>query len=154
MERLTRRFIVKNIEGIDLSLPIRYERYYVDDYLRVQKKAEKYQKEILDENNCIISKTEISEKEFNLIKEKSSKKIIRDSYLYNKDNRVSIKKYYDDYEGLIRVEVAFKDKDEMSLYKKESWMGKEISNSNLAFDKLLIKLNRTEFLEELNEYIN
>ena len=71
MERLTRRFIVKNIKGIDLSLPIRYERYYVDDYLRVQKKAEKYQKEILDENNYIISKTEISEKEFNLIKSRS-----------------------------------------------------------------------------------
>ena len=42
----------------------------------------------------------------------------------------------------------------MKSYKKESWMGKEITNSNLAFDKFLIKLNRNEFLEELNKYIN
>ncbi len=154
MERMTRRFIINNLDGINISFPIRYERYYVDDYLRIQKKAEKYQKEILDKNNCIISKTEISEEEFNRIKERSIKRIIRDSYLYNEDSRISIKKYYEDFEGLIRVEVTFKSKEEMKSYKKESWMGKEITNSNLAFDKFLIKLNRNEFLEELNKYIN
>lgn len=154
MERMTRRFIINNLDGINISFPIRYERYYVDDYLRIQKKAEKYQKEILDKNNCIISKTEISEEEFNRIKERSIKRIIRDSYLYNEDSRISIKKQYEDFEGLIRVEVTFKSKEEMKSYKKESWMGKEITNSNLAFDKFLIKLNRNEFLEELNKYIN
>lgn len=32
-------------------------------------------------------------------------------------------------------------------------MGKEITTSPLAFDKDLSKLNRKEFLEELNKYL-
>lgn len=38
-ERLTKRYIIKNIENLELSIPLRYERYYINDYLRIQKKA-------------------------------------------------------------------------------------------------------------------
>ena len=80
-------------------------------------------------------------------------KIIRDSYLYLDDDRISIKKYLDKYEGLIRVEAKFNSIDEMNSYNMESWMKEEITNSPLAFDKYLSKLTEQEFLLELNKYI-
>ena len=40
----------------------------------------------------------------------------------------------------------------MKSYIKESWMGKEITNTPLAFDKYLSKLSREEFLIELERY--
>ncbi len=150
-ERLTKRFIVENIDNLELSKPIRYERYYINDFLRIQKKKEKLEKEVLDENNVLINKEEISEKEFNKLKGIAYKTIIRDSYLYRKDPRISIKKYYEDYEGLNRVEVKFTNKEELENYQKETWMGNEITASPLAFDKYLSKLTKEEFLEELKK---
>lgn len=147
--RLTRRFIVKNLDNIELNNPIRYERYYINENLRVQRKDNCYEKEILDKENVLIEKKKIEKEEFDLLKEKAYSKIIRDSYLYLKDKRVSIKKYYDIYEGLNRVEISFSSKEEMDSYIKEMWMGKEITNSPLAFDKYLSKLNREEFLKEI-----
>ena len=149
--RLTKRFIVENIDNLELSKPIRYERYYINDNLRIQKKDEKFEKEVLNENNVLINKEEISKKEFNELKKEAYKTIIRDSYLYKKDSRISIKKYYEDYEGLNRVEVKFTNQEELENYQKESWMGKEITVSPLAFDKYLSKLNKEEFLEELKK---
>ena len=151
--RLTRRFIIKSLDNISLSTPIRYERYYINDKLRIQKKADYYEKEILNEENVVIEKTKITEEEFSNLKKTSYSRIIRDSYLYLNDNRVSIKKYYDNYDGLNRVEVKFPTKDEMDNYKKEDWMGNEITTSLLAFDKDLSKLSREEFLLELKKYI-
>ncbi len=150
--RLTRRFIIQSIDNIDVSSPIRYERYYINANLRIQSKNNVLEKEILDKDNVIIEKTNISEEEFNKIKKDAYSKIIRDSYLYLNDNRISIKKYLGKYQGLIRVEVEFNSVDEMTSYKKESWMGMEITNSVLAFDKYLSKLSEQEFLLELNKY--
>ena len=64
------------------------------------------EKEIL-RDNIVLEKIVIDEKEFDDLKLQSNKMIIRDSYLYLLDSRVSIKKYYGDYEELIRVEVKF-----------------------------------------------
>lgn len=152
-KRLTKRYIIKSLEGLDLSSPIRYERYYINDTLRIQKKENQLQKEILNENNVLVSKEEISIEEFNQLKKQAYKKIIRDSYLYLKDSRISIKKYYEDYEGLTRVEVSFSSKEELENFQKEAWMGKEITNSPLAFDKYLSKLTKQEFLSERTKYL-
>ena len=65
----------------------------------------------------------------------------------------SLKKYFDNYEGLYRVEVKFSSKEEMDNYQKENWMGNDITNSLLAFDKDLSKLDREEFLIELDKYL-
>lgn len=119
MARLTRRFLTNRLTNLNLSFPIRYERYYINSNLRIQKKDNKLEKEILDNNNNIIQKLEISSHEFQNLKEKAYSKIIRDSYLYKDDSRISIKKYQDLYEGLIRVEVTFSSLDEMNQYKKE-----------------------------------
>lgn len=149
MREFTKRFIIDSIENLELSKPIRYERYYINNELRIQKKDNKYEKEILDKYNNVIEKVEISENEFCELKKKSYSKIIRNSYLYLKDSRVSIKEYLDKYEGLYRVEVKFKSEKEENEYVKECWMGKEITYSPLAFDKDLSKLSTEEFKKEL-----
>ena len=151
--RLTRRFIIQSLNNVNVSSPIRYERYYINNNLRIQSKNNIFEKEILNKENVIIEKTNISEDEFNQLKKDAYSKIIRDSYLYLDDNRISIKKYLGQYKGLIRVEVKFNSIDEMNSYKKESWMGTEITNSTLAFDKHLSKLSEQKFLLELNKYI-
>lgn len=151
--RLTRRFIIHSLNKVSLSNPIRYERYYIDDNLRVQRKGTILEKEILDSKNNMIEKTKISVEEFDKLKAISYSKILRDSYLFLDDDRISVKKYFEKYDGLIRVEVKFNSIDEMNHYKKNDWMGIEITNSPLAFDKDLSKLSRQDFLLELNKYI-
>lgn len=151
--RLTRRFIIQSLNKVNVSSPIRYERYYINDNLRIQIKDNIFEKEILDEDNVIIEKTTISEAEFNKLKKDAYSKIIRDSYFCLDDGRISIKKYLGKYKGLIRIEVKFNSIEEMNNYEKESWMGIEITNSLLAFDKDLSKLSEQEFLLELNKYI-
>lgn len=150
--RLTKRYIVKEIGDLMLSEPMRYERYYINDSLRIQRKGKLLEKEILIDN-IVLEKIVIDEKEFDDLKLQSNKMIIRDSYLYLLDSRVSIKKYYGDYEELIRVEVKFANNGEMEHYKKESWMGKDITNTPLGFDAYLSKLNREEFLKYYNNLI-
>ena len=55
--RLTRRYILKSLDNIPLSTPIRYERYYINDKLRIQKKGNNYEKEVLNEENVRVQKT-------------------------------------------------------------------------------------------------
>lgn len=153
MRRLTRRYIINSLDGLNLSEPIRYERYYIDDNLRIQKRDNIYQKEKLDNDNNVIAKIDISENEFLNLKERAYSEIIRDSYVFLNDNNISIKKYLGKYEGLFRVEVKFDSIDDMNSYNKEIWMGEEITNSPLAFDKNLSKLSDSDFHNELKKYI-
>lgn len=153
MRKLTKRFITSSLDNLNLSMPIRYERYYISDTLRIQKKGNTYEKEILNENNTVTRKENISESEFLSLKENAYSKIIRDSYLYLDDKRVSIKKYLGDYQGLYRVEVTFTNMKEENSYQKETWMGQEITKSPLAFDKDLSKLSKEEFKKELKKYL-
>jgi CYTH domain-containing protein len=153
MMRLTRRFIVKSLNHLSLSDSIRYERYYINDELRVQKKGDTYEKEVLNEENIVVKKIPITKEEFDELKKSAYSKLIRDSYQYLEDDRVSIKQYYGDFEGLNRVEVKFISKQEMASYEKEDWMGEEITDSPLAFDKDLSKQNREEFLVEIQKFI-
>ena len=59
--RLTRRFLVKSLDNISLSNPMRYERYYINDKLRIQRKDNYYEKEILNEQNVLLEKSVITE---------------------------------------------------------------------------------------------
>ena len=107
----------------------------------------------MNEDNIVVEKCAITEKELNKFKRESYSKIVRDSYLYLKDDRVSIKQYYEDYEGFNRAEVQFSSKEEMVNYQKEEWMDSEITESPLAFDKFLSKLKKDEFLLEIKRFI-
>ena len=66
--RLTRRFIIQSLNNVNVSSPIRYERYYINNNLRIQSKNNIFEKEILNKENVIIEKTNISEDEFNQLK--------------------------------------------------------------------------------------
>lgn len=149
--RLTRRFIVKSLDDKWTKNPLRYERYYINDKLRIQKKNNIYEKEILNLDNDIVQKDIIAKDVFEDLKKDAYAKIIRDSFLVNE--YISIKKYYGTYSGLIRVEVKFSSEEEMNNYIKENWMGSEITDSPLAFDKYLSKLDRQEFLQELKKFL-
>ncbi len=151
MRRLTKRFIIKSLNGLNLSAPLRYERYYIGKRIRVQKKGDQYQKELLDKQGNVIERINISESEFLLLKKQATAKILRDSFLYLDDDRVSIKKYYGDYDGLYRVEVKFHSEAEEAAYIKAAWMGEEITQSVLAFDSNLIKLSPEEFQHEIQK---
>jgi len=152
-KRFTRRYIISSLDGLELSSPIKYERYYINEHLRVQKRENIYEKETLNSLNCIIEKIQISEEEFNSIKEEAYSKIIRNSYLLLKDSKISIKEYLEDYKGLYRVEVKFDSEYEMNNYEKENWMGKEITDTDLGFDKYLSKLSIREFQKILKRYL-
>lgn len=154
MRKLTKRYIISSLDGLNLSNPIKYERYYISDTLRVQSKDSSYQKEILDEDNNIIEKVDISKDEFLKLKEKANARIIRNSYLFLDDKRISIKEYLEKYSGLLRVEVTFNSEEEEKTYIKEDWMGAEITDSPLAFDKYLCILSEKEFKAELDKYLN
>ena len=106
----------------------------------------------MEDYNNIIEKVDISEIEFLDLKRNSNSEIIRDSYLFLEDNRISIKRYLGKHLGLYRVEVNFNSIKEEKEFIKEKWMGQEITNSPLAFDKYLSKLSDNEFKEELNKY--
>ena len=54
IRRLTKRYLVKSLDGLRVSTPLRYERYYINDFLRIQKNGDCYQKEELNEVNDII----------------------------------------------------------------------------------------------------
>ncbi len=153
IRRLTKRYIMGPLEGLSLSDSIRYERYYISEGLRIQKKNTAYEKEQLNDRNEVILKEKITEEEFNTLKKKAYKRIIRDSYLYLEDDRISIKSYHEDYEGLHRVEVKFSSEEEMNEFIPYNWMGEEITYTALAFDKDLSKLNREEFLKILKKYV-
>ena len=154
MRKLTKRYIISSLDGLNLSNPIKYERYYISDTLRIQSKDNTYQKEILDEDNNIIEKIDISKDEFLKLKEKANARIIRNSYLFLDDKRISIKEYLEKYSGLLRVEVTFNSEEEEKTYIKEDWMGAEITDSPLAFDKYLCKISEKEFKAELDKYLN
>ena len=44
MKRFTRRYIIYSLSNLNLSNPIRYERYYINDNLRIQKKRKQISK--------------------------------------------------------------------------------------------------------------
>lgn len=46
--RLTRRFIIQSLDNVDIIRPIRYERYYINDNLKIQSRDDVLEKETLD----------------------------------------------------------------------------------------------------------
>ena len=149
MRNLTRRFLVKTLDGLNLSDPWTYERFYINDNSRIQNKNGQFEKEVLDNKGEIIEKNTINKEEFLSLAKRAEKKIARKSYLYLNDDRISIKEYLDDYAGLIRAEVEFEDITEQENFQPYPWMISEITDLPIAFDSLLCKLSTDDFKKEL-----
>ena len=158
MEKITRKFLLKDLPDLEKKTPIHFERYFIEgddgNETRIQRKGDKFELEtILNDSGLsrIIEKAYITEEEFNSLKEESSKAIIRDSYLFSKNPKISIKVYHENFDGLVRAEVDFKDEAEAKSFVPLEWFGEEITNSDLGRDKKLIELSKEEFLSLLPE---
>ena len=147
---IERKYLINNMPDLSNVKPIRYERYYLmrdnDVEERIQKKGLKYEYEI-KRNISSLERTKdiknISEEEFNRLKQNADESIIRDSYKLS--DSVSIKIYHNRFQGLERAEVEFDSKEEALRYKPEEWMGLEITNSPLGRDSKLLDLTDDEF---------
>lgn len=148
---IERKFLVKEMPDLSGITPIRYERYFltitegVEE--RIQKTNERYtyeKKVAVDELTRSTELKQITAQEFEELKAKSGKAILRDSYLLS--SGISIKIYHGDYEGLVRAEVEFASTDEAKNYKPESWMGNEITDSPLGRDSKLLELDSRSVL--------
>lgn len=158
MEKITRKFLVKDLPDLEKKTPIHFERYFIESEdgkeTRIQRRGEKFELETVIKDsglNRIIEKADITEEEFNALKEESSKAIIRDSYLFSKNPKITIKEYHEKFDGLVRAEVDFKNESEANSFIPLEWFGEEITNSELGRDKKLIELSKEEFLSLLPE---
>lgn len=158
-KEIERKFLVNEIPNLDCIIPIRYERYFLNDdvinQIRIQRKnnlCEIETKTKVSKFEYIKEKKNISESEFNNLIKQCSKSIIIDSYLINENPETTLKIYHGTYEGLIRVEVEFHNIKEAEEYTTPDWFGKEISNKELGLDAKLIQLCRQDFLKLLNKY--
>ena len=160
MKEIERKFLIKDIPSLDNINPIRYERYFLsnsnDAEVRIQKKSDNYELESKIKISNIEYKKEkqlITEAKFLELKNMCKKSIIRDSYLINEKPNITIKKYYGDYEDLLRVEIEFESIEESNNFKIPSWIGREITGTELGNDSKLILLDRNQFLEILKSYV-
>lgn len=159
MREIERKFLVKELPNLNNIEPIRYERYFLDDsedkQVRIQKKSNKFELETktkINDTEYEKTKKDITENEFLELSQNCNKSIIRDSYLISDKPNITIKKYYNDYDGLIRAEIEYSNIEEIGVFILPDWIGIEITGTELGNDNKLIKLNRAEFLEALKKY--
>lgn len=152
MHEIERKFLTSQLPDISNLIGIEYERYFLKvsdiEEIRIQKKWHKYEQEIKKEKNILTSqkeKKEISQKDFELLKQQSIGKIVRTSYIIKKIPLTTLKVYHGKHKGLTRIEVEFSSEQEAKNFKPESWYGKEITNSPLWKDKNIIQLNLQDF---------
>lgn len=153
---IERKFLVSEMPDLSDVKPVHFERYYLtisdDIEERIQRTNEKYsyEKKLAADNlSRSTEKKEITQEEFEKLRDKSSNAIIRDSLSLSP--AISIKVYHGVYEGLVRAEVEFSSKAEADNYTPEAWMGQEITNSPLGRDSRLLQLDNDTFLKLINK---
>ena len=144
---IERKFLVKELPDLTNIEPLRYERYYLRVEKGVEERIQKtnehytYEKKVaVDELTRSTELKHISEKEFEELKAKSGRAILRDSYSLSPN--LSIKIYHGEYEGLVRAEVEFASNKEAGSYTPELWMGKELTGTPLGKDSSLLELDK------------
>lgn len=155
---IDRKFLILEMPSLSGRRSVLYERYFIQygDIVeeRIQKCRNKYEYEIktaISPQERIREKNEITEREFNKLRAKSSKLILRESYLISKKNpRISINKYKGEYKGLDFVEVEFDTKEDSEAFDPLPWMGTEITDTPLGRDSWLLSLDREHFLKILD----
>lgn len=154
---IERKWLVKNLPDLAGLTPITYERYFLyignNIEIRIQRKGDRYQFERKSQVGKLSREEQvfdITEGEFNTLKRQSLKAILRDSYLIQEYPQITLKIYKGDYEGLIRAEVEFESEEEAEKFVPLDWFGKEITETPLGRDKLLISLSDDEFKKLMN----
>jgi len=152
-QEVERKFLVSELPSLENITPIKYERYFLEisDFreVRIQKKWEYYgYEEKITINNLTAEKItkEISQEKFEDLKIWAIRSIIRESYYISNNPEISLKKYYWDFEWLVRVEVEFKNDEEARSFKIPHWFWEEITDSPLWRDSKLVQLARKDFI--------
>lgn len=158
MQKVTRKFLVRQIPDLDKFNRIPQDRWYLyigkGIIIRVQKTGSKYELERkADKSNLLREevKIEITKPEFESLIKLSSKSINRDIYEISKHPTITLKIYHKRFEKLIRAEVSFNSIEEAKKFVIPDWFGKEITDSPLSKDgTLLVRYpNLTGFKAEL-----
>lgn len=148
----TRKYLVKKLPELGGLNKICYERYFLfinnEVELRIQRKNDLYELERivqLKNNETDKTKIKITKDEFDVLKIGSIGKIERESYVIQENPEIIIRFYRGEYDGLVRAET------EQNVVPE--WFGKEITETDLGRDRRLVKLNRNDFLNLLNEFL-
>ncbi len=154
---IERKWLAKKLPELSNFTPISYERYFLfigeKVEIRIQKKGKKFEferKAQISKLSREEQKFEVTKEEFETLKKKCKKSIIRESYLLEENPEISLKIYHGNYEGLIRVEVEFSSENDAKEFKPLKWFGEEITDTPLGKDKSLIKLSKDEFKISMN----
>jgi CYTH domain-containing protein len=152
LNEIERKFFVKQMPDLSGIEPLHYERYFLSRANGVEERISKVNEKFVYEKKTEISslersreKKEISEQEFNQLKEKASEAIIRDRYNIPSNPEATVQIYHGKFEGLIRAEVEFKSEEEAKSFVPFSWMGKEMTELPIARDSKLLDLTNEEF---------
>lgn len=155
MRETERKWILPQLPDIGNQKPIKYERHflYIGEgiEIRIQKKGSKFEFERKVKATGLTrtgQKFEITEDEFNNLKQYSTGSIIRESY---KLNEISIKVYSGKYKGLIRAEVEFDSEQKAEKFSPPEWFGKEITDSVFGKDNYLVRLSSSDFKKILEQ---
>jgi CYTH domain-containing protein len=100
-----------------------------------------------------VEKRNITEAEFNLLKQGASEVIIRDRYEIATNPDIAVQIYHGRFEGLVRAEVEFKSVEEAKAFKPLPWMGREMSDLPLARDARLLDLDAETFKRLLAQWL-
>lgn len=152
LNEIERKFFVKEMPDLSGIEPLHYERYFLSRANGVEERISKVNEKFVYEKKAEISslersreKKEISEQEFNQLKDKASEAIIRDRYNISSNPEVAIQIYHGRFEGLTRAEIEFKSEEEAKSFVPLSWMGKEMTGLPIARDSKLLDLTNEEF---------
>lgn len=153
---IERKFYVREIPNLSGIKPAHYERYILGrgngKETRISKIDDKYFYEEKTEISSLErtrTKKEITEDEFENLKQNISKVIIRDRYNISSNPNITIQIYHGRFEGLIRAEVEFNSENEARSFTPPIWMGEEMTGLLIARDSSLLDLND----KDLKRYI-
>lgn len=156
---IERKWLIKILPDLTGLTPISYERHflYIGDVveIRIQRKGDKYQFERKSQVGKLSREEQVfdvTEEEFDSLKKHSVKAILRESYLIQNNPQITIKVYKGEYQGLIRAEVEFESEVDAERFAPLDWFGREITETPLGRDKLLINLSKEEFEKLISEF--
>lgn len=155
---IDRKFLIEKMPFLFWRRPVLYERYFLQHGDLVEERIQKYGNIYEYELKTAITPQEwsrekrfITKEEFNVLKGRAGKAILREHYLLTKKSpRISINKYKGDYRGLTFAEVEFDTKEERDSFDPPDWMGTEITTCPLGRDSWLLDMDREHFLKALD----
>ena len=150
---IERKFLIADMPSLKGIRKISQERYFIQRSELFEEEMKRKGLFFSYESKFAISKKEkirertfVSKSEFERLKVQGTDVIRRDSYaLTKKSPVVSIKKYLNNYSGLVLAEVLFDTVKEMEMFTPFEWMGVEVTDTSIGKDSRLIDLSRDEF---------